>query len=314
MDILVKNDKYRFKISVSGKYNFFIGDSGSHKTHFLNMVANYLSGSTKTTCEIVGDLGETIINVTLLKNDVPIAGDYHDLFTDKEGTLFIIDESSSVLKERDISRVIKESKNYFIFLTRVCIGWLPVSIDSLYVLKKDSKEITNYPMYCKSNGDLSLVKKIDCIITEDSESGRQFFESHFPSKTVFRGHLSDNSTISNSTLHEVLYQMAESYDNILVAFDASAYGNFYDLLLDTITDCRKNISIIAWDSFESYILSCPRYNTRLDKTDVNYKYCSLEQLGTRELKSRLSGYDKRALPSVIKTDESFIQDPVNKIY
>ena len=99
----------------------------------LKVINKYKSGVKNVKVKVQQD-GGTIPKekIVLLMIDTVIAGVYHHLFQSMSEGLFIIDETSPLLLESDIGKVIAESTNYFLFITRQLIGWLPTSIDSIY--------------------------------------------------------------------------------------------------------------------------------------------------------------------------------------
>lgn len=110
----------------------------------------------------------------------------------------------------------------------------------------------------------------------------------------------------NSKLHIFLEDaIIEGQKNVMVVFDASAYGSFYHLLIKTIKTYDAEVSILSWDSFENYVLASPYFGKTLTKQDVACNYNSLEQLSTQELKQLVPGYDKKALPKLLE-DKKFI--------
>ena len=117
----------------------------------------------------------------------------------------------------------------------------------------------------------------------------------------------------NTTLHMALEKELDTTDNILVVFDASAYGFFYDVLLSVIRRSKKQISVLSWNSFENYLLGTPVFGCVLTKEDVACYSNSLEQLSTTRLKKLKPGYDKAKLPSWAKDNRNFIQWPVSLI-
>lgn len=317
MYVKVVTNKVNYELNFSGKINVITGNSGSRKTAFLKAVNKYKSGVKNVKVKVQQD--DIIIpkeKIVLLMNDTVIAGDYHHLFQSMSEGLFIIDETSPLLLEPDIGKVVAESINYFLFVTRQLIEWLPISIDSIYTFHLSDKSIINVPKYCTDNLDLVDIKSVDYILTEDSVSGRLFFEHYFPDITVCPKKFFSNGKMfnrDNTTLHMALEKELDTTDNILVVFDASAYGFFYDVLLSVIRRSKKQISVLSWNSFENYLLGTPVFGCVLTKEDVACYSNSLEQLSTTRLKKLKPGYDKAKLPSWAKDNRNFIQWPVSLI-
>lgn len=186
MIIEVKSPKHRFHLEFFGKFNMITGKSGSHKTHFLNEVHRAKLNVSSVHCKCVDDDGKSVKldRVFLFTNETVITGDYHDIFVKNSNCIIIIDESSEIIHKRDIGQVLKDTNNYVILLGRKIHGWLPISIDSIYELRKSGKLISNVPHYCYHNRDLINIGSFDYVLTEDSGAGREFFVKHFSNKTI----------------------------------------------------------------------------------------------------------------------------------
>lgn len=224
MYVKIVTNKVNYELNFSGKINVITGNSGSRKTAFLKVINKYKSGVKNVKVKVQQD-GGTIPKekIVLLMIDTVIAGVYHHLFQSMSEGLFIIDETSPLPLESDIGKVIAESTNYFLFITRQLIGWLPISIDSIYTFRLNDKSVVNVPKYCTDNLGLVDIKGVDYILTEDSVSGRLFFEHYFPDITVCPKKFFYNGKMlnrDNTTLHIALEKELDTTDNILVVFDA----------------------------------------------------------------------------------------------
>ncbi len=160
------------------------------------------------------------------------------------------------------------------------------------------------------------IKSVNYILTEDSVSGRLFFEHFFPDITVCPEKFFSNGKMfnrDNITLHMALEKELDTTDNISVVFDASAYGFFYDVLLGVIRRSKKQVSVLSWNLFGNYLLRTPVFGCVLTKEDVACYSNSLEQLSTARLKKLKPGYDKVKLPGWAKDNRNFIQWSVSLI-
>lgn len=316
MDIKASTKKLKYSISLEGKFNIITGLSGSKKTAFVKMLNKFLLGVKSVNVNVTKDIYKLKKEqIHVLTNETIIEGDYRKLFASCSDELFIIDEFSPVLHEKEIGKVLKESKNYFIIITRQIMGWLPVSLDSVYYLEMENGCYTNKPLYCEQNEDLIDIKEdIDYILTEDGKSSRLFFQFFCNNIEVCsRQFLLNGRNVErdNSTLHQAFEIDMKKYNNILIVFDASAYAFYYDILLDTIRGVAHRVSILSWDSFETYLLGCKPINCKLTKKDVGCAYNSLEQLATKLLEKR-NGYAKGNLAKEFKSMD-YVEYPVREI-
>ena len=60
------------------------------------------------------------------------------------------------------------------------VGWLPISVDSVYQLVDENHVITNRALYCTKNNELTtIINPVEYILTEDGMSSRLFFLNWF---------------------------------------------------------------------------------------------------------------------------------------
>lgn len=309
MILEVKSSKTRFSLEFYGKFNFLTGMSGSHKSHLVNSLRRAKSGVSSVGCKCINDDDNRVSlnKIILFDNNTVIAGNYHDLFAQYKGGLIIIDECSEILKQYDIASVLRDTDNQVLIISRTPFNWLPISVESIYYLKNDKGVIKNYAVYCNHNEDLVIKKPFKYVLTEDSGSGREFFLAHFADRDVCSKHVllgGKKVTRDNSHLHKTLEEdLKAGKTDILVVFDAAAYGGYIDMLLDIVRNSNVSIGILSWDSFEHYLLGSPYFNTKLTKRDVSWRHNSLEQLSFETLKQLNDGYSKTFLNSKFKDPE-----------
>lgn len=306
MQLSIKSRNYHFELEFHGKFNFILGNSGTFKTLLGNLLAKYKRGIHGISVKISDDRFKMKKeSVHILGNDTVFEGDYKNIFN-VVGHLFVIDECCEILKKRDLSSILKESKNYFIIISRKVPGFLPVSIDSVYHLERKKGMIFNVPEYAKNNGELtSFAEKIDYISTEDSASSLKVFKALFGENIVGNAKAYNGKEFvirNNNQLPAIVEnELNEKKKNILVVFDAAAFGAFYAALVKVIGK-RKDISILAWESFEWFVLSGKPFNLTITKNDVGYENNSVEQLATKTLAEYMH-YDKSSLPGCLKYKE-----------
>lgn len=98
----------------------------------------------------------------------------------------------------------------------------------------------------------------------------------------------DNAHVHYSLINSI----NNSKNDILVVFDASAYGSFYYMLKEVLGDNPSiRVSILPWESYEHYLLGCFPFNLNLTKESVGCSYASLEQLAEEHL-HEITGYQK----------------------
>lgn len=307
MHVSITTNRIKYSLEFSGKFNFILGNSGTKKTLLLTSLLKWKRKIRRVQCKIEDATGTIDRNcVHVLTNSVLIEGDYHNIFN-TVGDVYFIDENCSVLHERDIARVLVESKNYFIIISRSVAGWLPVSVDSVFQLNSRRGTLYNEPIYCNKNSDLTQIKSIiNHISTEDSASSLLVLKHLFSNYHLTFGktrEIINGKQVSrdNSQLCDIVKQELNSgITGLLVVFDAAAFGAFYDNLLAIMHNQGDNISILAWESFEWFVLGAKPWCINLTKEDAGYNYNSVEQMSSEKLASLINyGKGRLSLPECL---------------
>ncbi len=304
----ISDGKTSFRLAFSGKFNFITGLSGTRKTLILKFLQKYSHGIKSIHAKIMLDGAQlTKQDIFLFSNELSTDEIILQTLTQRTGKLYVIDESSPLLHMRNAGEIMKKSENFFVIITRELLGYLPISIDSIYYIERRGKNLVNIPVYCHDNEALTVIQnKVDYILTEDGRSSRLFFKYFFENENLqvcSEYALRNGKKLSrdNSQLVNFLEEELENgHSHILVVFDAAAFGMYYDILLKLLKEKKiKTVSILAWNSYENYLLKCEPFRMTLTKDDAGCNYNSLEQFSTKVLKDMIT-YQKSSLPGCIK--------------
>lgn len=280
MQLIVKTKRLEYDLKFKGKYTIIKGDSGNGKT---------------TLCDLLRDreLGDKSIK---LECDLPVK-----LFDSREPTydiekysnmVLVVDEDYMLMRASNVASLLLNSKNYFIIITRKNLDYLPLCVESLYNMMTNGKYHWLEPLYHVSNN--RTFNQIELILTEDKESGLDFFKEHF-------NEIPADSAHSKSEIADYLkYKLDKKYKRILIVYDAAAFGYNIDTLISYVNKRTDIIvSYLDWYSFEHYILTQEPFNIHLTLNDTTYLYESLEQMATDKLSEMIS-YNKSALPKCLR--------------
>ncbi len=307
VSIEIRNRTHEFNLNFSGKFNFITGDSGDNKTHFISLCEKKLMGVRRVTgnfkidnVNLHSDHISVYTNRTIMEENF-----YRNALKSRHNSLFIIDEFCTIFKIHDIASLFLQSDNYFIFVNRKVFGYLPVNVTAVYKLVKDKKygNYVNKSIFQKSN--ITDFGKIDYILTEDAKSSCIFFERNFSSIEVCNSSAiiaGKKLSRDNSKLHEFLEKDLIQKDNILVVYDSAVYAPFMSSLLDVLRIAKlqnKNVQVLDWESFETYVLSLPMFNEHLTLENTKCNFNSLEQMSETRL-TQLINYDKASLLSCLQ--------------
>lgn len=272
-----------YEIEIKGKYTLITGDSGTGKTFFTELVQALKD-------KVV--LLDSPLKPHVISEDADVS-----VLSKYENSILIFDEYCTILRTPDVAGFLQKSNNYFLIISRKVFGWLPVSVDSVYVLQNSGKFHKAVPAY--ERFDLKDLGKIDLILTEDKKSSFIFFSKYFPNIDVKSSNGKDN--LSTSLLLKLL---ENKYKNILVVYDAAAFGNNIAKLFSVLNQVGcTNVKVLDWESFEWYILNSKFFEIDQQKepypltlSKTGYEYESLEQMCTILLKDKVN-YTKSHLPT-----------------
>lgn len=261
-----------YEIELNGKYTVLCGDSGGGKSVFYSMIVARNAGNHAVHIEEFSDTiwrPSTKLFFAVSQNDKELI-----LNDEAEGSVFVIDEDAAVFKQRDAAKIFKRSKHQFLLITRKNLDYLPISVENIFHLcnkgRKHYFERMYEVEYQKSFGQQ------DIIVTEDSNSGLKIFKEFFDYIPVKSAHSKTNVTLAVTKLPLI-------YKNVLVVYDASAFGGQIKKFKEMVKEESRNISILDWYSFEHHVLSRPPFNHWIEPSSLDYKHESLEQFATETL-------------------------------
>ena len=169
--VIIQNNRVHYEFVIKRNITIIQGDSASGKTTLVNMIrqAENLGESSgiNVSCEVPCRVLEGVNWKIILENS--------------RESIFFIDEENYFIKTEEFASAIRGSENYFVLITRENLYNLPYSVEEIYGLHvsgkyRDTRKIYQkmYQIYPKT---ARLPVRVQKIITEDSNSGYQFFEN-----------------------------------------------------------------------------------------------------------------------------------------
>ena len=233
----IKNKHISFKLKLERNITILTGDSGTGKTKLINMVRNY------------SELGKSSgVTLSCKKTCVVLEGRNweHDLQNTRDSIVFI-EESTPFLKSRDFARLIQETNNYYVLVTREPLSQIPYSIDAIKRIVKNGDKPKFEKIY-----RLTSIKDIekspyDLIITEDSKAGFQLFQK-FADKMKIPCVSANGKSNLLPTIHN------NRKKNLLVIADAAALGSEIRDLTQYQEKSENRIDFFLPECFEWLIL------------------------------------------------------------
>lgn len=277
-EVIVQSRRLQYKFVIRRNITIIKGNSATGKTTLLEMIQEY------------NDNGwESGVTIKSARECVVLSGRFwqSDLKNISNSIVFI-DEGARFTASEEFASAIKESTNYYVIVTRERLENIPYSVNEIYGIRMSGKynglkQVYNelYTYYDKNINTANA--NIDCILTEDSNSGYQFF------KKIAVGKFIDCITAGRK-LNIFSWLLQHSDENILIIADGAAFGPEMSRITNFIKH-HPNISLYLPESFEWLLLSSKLLDDghiiKLLANPANYvessKFFSWEQFFTNEL-------------------------------
>jgi len=290
--------KYEFEL----RRNLTIirGDSATGKTTLVDMIRTHMNDGESGPVTLNCDKSCYVVEGNLWKGQLDNIQD----------SIVFIDEGNEFVKTKDFARAIQQTDNYYVIVTREGLPALPYSVEEVYGIRTSGKYGTlkrSYHSFYRIYPDSTTEKiKPEKILTEDSNSGYQFFDA------VCTEHQMQCDT-ANGKSNVFSYLKVHKDEKILVIADGAAFGPEMDRVLQLV-QTRKNLALYLPESFEWLILSSgilkDAETTQILQAPSNYidskKYFSWERYFTELLTEKTSrtylNYTKKTL------NEAYLND------
>ena len=224
----------------------------------LNRNITVIEGSSATGKTVLWDLVRASMDKTLsgfirVECDYPcitFAKDeyrWFDRIKETENSVIFFDENANYVKSKEFAKAIQNTSNYYVIANREGLSNLPYSVDEIYKLKESGK-------YCNFEGvvneferiysNSSSKYKVDRMITEDENSGYQFFNKVYKFKKC--DSMGGNGNIKNLKLNP--------HEKTGIFIDGAAFGAHISNL-EKLVKGFKNVKVFMPESFEYILLS-----------------------------------------------------------
>lgn len=300
---VVVGTKYlKYEFELRRNLTIIRGDSATGKTTLVDMIRTHMNDGESGPVTLNCDKRCYVVEGNLWKGQ---------LDNIQDGIVFI-DEGNEFVKTKDFARAIQQTDNYYVIVTREGLPALPYSVEEVYGIRTSGKYGTlkrSYHSFYRIYPDSTTEKiKPEKILTEDSNSGYQFFDA------VCTEHQMQCDT-ANGKSNVFSYLKVHKDEKILVIADGAAFGPEMDRVLQLV-QTRKNLALYLPESFEWLILSSgilkDAETTQILQTPSGYidskEYFSWERYFTALLTEKTAGtylnYTKKTL------NEAYLRDGV----
>ena len=239
--VVVKNNRLHYEFEIKRNITIIRGDSATGKTTLINMLRQADNLGDSSGIEVVSKVPCRVLE----------GANWELILDNTEGTIFFIDEENVFITTERFAEKIRNSNNYFVLITRENLYTLPYSVEEIYGIHcsgkyHDTKKAYQQLYRIYSNYQ-SLPVKPEEIITEDSNSGFEFFKAVGKENGI-----NCESAGGKSNIFHMLEQTEEK--KICVIADGAAIGPEVDRLYQYASR-RDNIYLYFPESFEWLILS-----------------------------------------------------------
>lgn len=239
--IEVSNRDAKFKFDLYRNITVVRGDSGTGKTTLYDMIADHT--------RLKDGSG---VNISCPKDCVALVDmDWKNQLGKISDSIVFIDEGAEYLKTREFAKAVKSSDNYYVIFSRENMHELPYSVEEIYEIKKSGRFHSFVKMY-KSNASHFYGKnqnnfRFEILLTEDSNSGYQFYCNYFKNTDI-----RCSSSGSNAAIFKRLSE--KKGKKLLVIADGAAFGAEIDRILKLQSAAKVNFQLCLPESFEWLIL------------------------------------------------------------
>ena len=241
-DIEVYNNKVHYFLTVKRNITVIQGNSATGKTELIRLIQEHEENGISSGISLLCSVKCTVLTSV----------DWELRLRSLSGRIIFIDESASFTASKRFAELVRGSDNYFVIVTRDDLSQLPYSIEEIYGLRNTSdsqkyksfKKVYNemYHLYDFRQGVKALP---EIVITEDSNSGFEFFGIMYPGICV--------SAHGKSRIYTELRKHPQ--EAILAIVDGAAFGSEIGKIYRYLLSGKHKCVLYAPESFEYLILS-----------------------------------------------------------
>lgn len=240
--IVVQNKKIKYDFELKRNITVIRGDSATGKTALVDMIREYYENGSDSGIQLSCDKECAVLEGRNWQSQLSLLND----------CIIFIDEGNAFTSSKEFASAIQQTDNYYVVVTRERLAALPYSVKEIYGIRNSGKygrlNQTYNEFYNIYNLDTYTTEILpDIIMTEDANSGYQFFDD--VSKK------NDLVCISAEGKSNILKKMKE-YPNkkILIIADGAAFGPEMERVMMQI-NVQRNITLYLPESFEWIILN-----------------------------------------------------------
>lgn len=257
-DLLVRNGRVQFKLTIRRNITILRGDSATGKTTFIDMIGDYARNGE-----------ESGIELRCARPCVVLDGaDWKERLGRISGSIVFIDEGNRFTSTVEFARAAAGTDDYFVIASRESLFTLPYSVTEIYGIGNDTRQryqgVWRYYssprlLYAESRqgvlgGQLQDAREKDgatfvpsLVVVEDSGAGFEFFSALFGKSGI-----PCVSAHGKANVYRAICQTAAS-ERILAIADGAAFGPELERLATLVA--TREVRLFLPESFEWLLLT-----------------------------------------------------------
>ena len=240
--VSIYTKRLRFDFELRRNITIIRGDSATGKTTLVDMVQEYADHPSTSPITLICDKACYALSGALWKEQLLGIRD----------SIVFIDEGNEFIQSDDFSRVIQQTDNYYVIVSREGLPSLPYSVEEIYGIRLSGRYGTLKQYYHEfyriySSEEIKGTIRPEMVLTEDSNAGYQFFKA-----VCSDSHLPCSSASGKSNIFRHLKK--NKGKKMLVIADGAAFGSEIDRVLQLIKS-SANITLYLPESFEWLLLT-----------------------------------------------------------
>lgn len=240
-----------YSINLFNRINLVIGRSGSGKTYLADRLRDIRDNVLpwKAECYVNEDKDKQV-KIRLLDNIEYM----NEMLSELDQLIFIDEDTFQLIRQSGNISKIENSQNYFVIMDRQSLIKLDINIRAIFIFKRYRlngeiayKTEEAIKLYTSSITDVDI-HNIKYIITEDTESGKQFWTSMLDKLEMI-----ESAAQGSGEIRKTLEKLDKLDGDILVALD---YDRGARIIQDIIRSKKINnnrIHFIPLESFEEVL-------------------------------------------------------------
>lgn len=240
--VIVQNKRIRYDFIINRNITIIRGDSATGKTALIDMIREHFENGNASGVELVCDKECTVVEGRTWSGQL----------SQMQDCIVFIDEGNGFVTSDDFAAAIQSTDNYYVIVTREGIPSLPYSVEEIYGIRNSGKYGTLkrtynefYHLYQMTDHKETLRPEI--VITEDSNSGYQFFRG------ICENGKKASCISANGKSNVFAVAVKQKEDSILIIADGAAFGSEMEKIVRLMRE-NPNIALYLPESFEWLIL------------------------------------------------------------